>query len=403
MTSALPSLSWFFLFAFALNGLVAISILFFKNRTLRVANSLLAINLLGISSAAIMISLVESKLILEIPHYYRAPSPLYYLMFPAAYLYAKLILTDRTQLESKDYLHALPAVLHLVEMMPYYLLSREEKVNHITEVFSSDIQFYAHNEGWLPAFAHNIIRGLMAVIYAIAMWKIIRKSATKYTSTNVYTATVLRWLKTFTIINAAIGTSAIVFLSLVFIPADIRSFSFHLIFLSALLITNFYLFFKPEILYGLPQPVTSKKHPFSSEKLRGDLVDELSVAAEPETQIPTFIYQYKDFVHQYLVESKRYLDPEFNLQDLARETNIPKHHLQLLINKVEEKRFSEYINDYRILHMKDQIERGSLKNKTLEGLASESGFSSKATFIRTIKKHTGKTPRDYFIHQNVAA
>jgi AraC-like DNA-binding protein len=84
------------------------------------------------------------------------------------------------------------------------------------------------------------------------------------------------------------------------------------------------------------------------------------------------------------------------LQDLSRDTGIPQHHLQLLIHKVEEKKFSEFINEYRIQHLQDQIERGGMKNKTLEGLAAESGFSSKATFIRSVKKHTGRTPKEYF-------
>jgi AraC-like DNA-binding protein len=84
------------------------------------------------------------------------------------------------------------------------------------------------------------------------------------------------------------------------------------------------------------------------------------------------------------------------LPDLSRDTGIPKHHLQLLIHKVEGKKFSEFINDYRIQHMKDQVEKGVMRHKTLEGLAMESGFGSRATFNRTIKKHTGKTPKDYF-------
>lgn len=99
MTAALPSLSWYFLFAFALHGLLATSIFIFKNKTLRVANSLLAINLAGIALSALTVSLVESRLILEVPHYYRLPSPIIYAMFPAAYLYVKLILTDRARLK----------------------------------------------------------------------------------------------------------------------------------------------------------------------------------------------------------------------------------------------------------------------------------------------------------------
>jgi AraC-like DNA-binding protein len=389
MMAALSPLSWFFLFACALNGLVAIAILLVKNKTMKVANLLLAINLLGISAASITISLVESKLILDVPHFYRLPSPVYYLMFPAAYLYVKLILKDRTRLERKDYLHFLPALIHLVEMTPFYLLSAEEKVNSIHLAFSQDIEIYAHSEGWLPPYLHNIIRGCMAIIYAIVMWRLIWKS-TKETVNN-YATSVAQWLKTITLLNTLLGIGAIVFLTAVFIPAEVRSLGFHLIFLIALLVVNFHLFFRPEILYGLPQPVLAGNDP-----LRTTAVEKSLKPAEDKAEIPAFIYNYKSQIHQYLTESRRYLEPNFMLQDLSRDTGIPQHHLQLLIHKVEEKKFSEFINEYRIQHLQDQIERGGMKNKTLEGLAAESGFSSKATFIRSVKKHTGRTPKEYF-------
>jgi AraC-like DNA-binding protein len=401
MLERFPSLSWFFLFAFSVNGLVAIAILLLKNKTLRTANFLLAINLMGISFISISLSLVLSRLILEIPHFYRLPSPLYYLMFPAAYLYVKLLINDRTRLERKEYLHFTPALIHLIEMMPFYLQSTEAKMNHLTRVFNQNIEFYAHNEGWLPPYLHNIIRGGLAIIYAIAMWSLIRKSFQDKPIVSAYSQTVIRWLKTFTLLNAVIGIGTVLLLSFINISPEIRSMALHILFLIVLLIVNFYLFWRPEILYGLPQPVALKiAKPGSSEILLTPENDPLSSSAPIDEikEIPSFVYQYKNQVHQYLVESQRYREPEFNLLDLSRDTCIPKHHLQLLIHKAEGKKFTEFINDYRIHHLKSQIEKGALKNKTLEGLATESGFSSKATFIRSVKKLTGKTPKEYFIN-----
>lgn len=82
--------------------------------------------------------------------------------------------------------------------------------------------------------------------------------------------------------------------------------------------------------------------------------------------------------------------------DLSRETSIPIHHLQLLINKAEGKRFNDYINYYRLLHIQNRVDKGDSINKTLEGLALECGFSSKYAFIRGTKKLTGQTPKEYF-------
>jgi AraC-like DNA-binding protein len=134
-------------------------------------------------------------------------------------------------------------------------------------------------------------------------------------------------------------------------------------------------------------PQTIKAEPVHSD---------VSQLPEVPVEIPAFIFDYKHQVNHYLITSKRYLTADLNLHDLAREAGIPRHHLQLLIHKAEGKKFSEFINEYRIRHIRNLIENGGLKQKTLEALAAESGFSSRVTFIRTIKKITGMTPSEYF-------
>ncbi|MEQ1586449.1 MAG: helix-turn-helix domain-containing protein [Cyclobacteriaceae bacterium] len=365
------------------------------------ANSLLALNLVGISLSAFTVSMVESGLILQVPHYYRLPSPIVYAMFPAVYLYVKLILTDRNHLEKKEYLHFLPALVHLIEMTPFYLSSTEVKLQVIQMAMSQRINLYAASEGWLPAYVHNIIRGFLAILYAVVMWKLIRKTVQSNNVILLYSRTVIKWLKAFTLINASLGIALVVCLIVIAIPADIRSFILHAVLSIGVLVPNFYLFFRPEILYGVPQPIVAVE-----KDLTDAPVDSGKMVAEPigtnldstRNEIPSFIYRYKTQVNQYLTESGRFIEPDFLLQDLSRDTGIPMNHLQFLIHKVEGRKFTEFINGYRIQHMKDQIDKGAIKSKTLEGLAMESGFSSKTTFNRTIKRLTGKTPKEYFIH-----
>lgn len=397
MMEGIPPISWFFLFAFAFNGLLTIAILIFKNKSLRAANLMLAINLVGISLATFHVSLVESRLILDFPHFYRLPSPVGYFMFPAAYLYVKLVLNDHTRLQRKEFLHFLPGVIHFFEMAPFYFAcSREEKTTYITQVLDEPIKMFATTEGWLPPYLHYLIRGVMAVLYGIAMWRLIRKSKWMDQSKNHYTKNIVQWLKTFAALNTLTGFSIIFFLTLVFIPADIRSLCLHIVVLLVVLIPNAYLFVRPEILYGLPQPVFIEVDQLVNRK---SAPEDVPIPAE----IPPFIYLYKEKVHQYLMESRRYLEPDFMLADLSRDTGIPKHHLQLLIHKAEGKTFSEFINVYRIRYMKDQVGKGVMQFKTLEGLAAECGFGSRATFNRTIKKQTGQTPKEYFVSHDTAS
>lgn len=402
MNEGFSLLTWFFLFAFCVNGLVSITVLLVKNKLLRLANLLLGLNLLGISCISIMIVVVESRLILQVPHFYRMPSPLYYVMFPAAYLYVKLIVEDRTHLKRTEYLHFLPAILHLLEMLPYYLMSTDEKLTVLNEVFNNKIVFYSHKEGLLPAYLHNIIRGTLALIYCCLIWRLLGKFKDTALASSKYVEGIRHWLNTFTLINASIGLVVIFFLSATFLSADVRSIVLHIAFLTIMLITNFNLIFRPEILYGLPQPVMGKTPSIAADGVPKQGMTSLSSIphkeeVESKLEIPDFIFEYKNRVHEYLMKSRRFLEPDYKLQDLARETGIPKHHLQLLIFKAEGKKFNEFMLDYRVENIKKLIKDGALKNKTLEALAAESGFSSKSAFIRSIKKLIGKTPKEYFI------
>ncbi len=399
MLSEINQLSWFFLLLFTLNGLTVILILTIRNTLLKSAQFLLAINLLGITFASIVICLVETRVILEVPFLFRLPSPVYYLMFPAAYLYVKLILEDRINLKKLEYLHFVPAIVHLAEMTPFYLKSSAEKIIVINNIYNHDINMYAHNEGWLPPFAHNIIRGFLAIVYAIAMWQLLQKSKIKMSlSDKMYFGKTLQWLKIFAITNGVLGVVLIGTLTFVFLPQEIRSLFLHLTFLTILILFDYYLLFHPEILYGLPQLSVSKipEYRIKKEEVKKTKVDNKELDEIEEDKVRSLINEYKIQVNDYIIQSAVYLNPNLSIIDLSRATAIPVHHLRLLINKSEGQRFNDFINQYRMQHMQTLINNGESLNKTLETLAFESGFSSKPAFIRGVKKLTNQTPSAYF-------
>lgn len=412
MLSEIPQLSWFFLLLFALNGVTVILILTVRNTILKSTQLLLAINLLGITFGSIVICLVETRFILKVPFLFRLPSPLYYLMFPAAFLYVKLMLNNRSSLNKMEYLHFIPALVHLVEMTPFYLKSNAEKILVINNIYEHDINLYAHNEGWLPPYFHNIIRGIIAIVYAIAMWRLLQESKTSMDSSNkIYFGKTLQWLKIFTIMNGMLGVVAIETLTFLFLPPEIRSLSLHLAFIIILIVSNYYLLFHPEILYGLPQLSFPKTPNPESKKVALKKINnntEIPVKALPtnegkneENDVSILINKYKTRVHEHIIQSRIYLNPDLSIMDLSRATNIPVHHLRLLINKNGGQRFNDFINQFRIEYMQMLINKGEALNKTLETLALESGFSSKAAFFRGVKKLTDQTPSAYFKQNKV--
>lgn len=96
------------------------------------------------------------------------------------------------------------------------------------------------------------------------------------------------------------------------------------------------------------------------------------------------------------MEANRYYeDPELTLSTLAGTLNMQPRDLSRLINTVFKKGFNEFINEYRVREVAAKMQEPAYDHLTLQGLAFDAGFNSKATFIRAFKQVTGKNPAEY--------
>ncbi|WP_291286634.1 helix-turn-helix domain-containing protein [Flavobacterium sp.] len=94
-----------------------------------------------------------------------------------------------------------------------------------------------------------------------------------------------------------------------------------------------------------------------------------------------------------IVEKELFLNPNFTLEEAAKELKVTKHTLSQYVNEVLGKSFSNLIKEYRIEKAKSLLE--TEKNYTIESLGYDSGFNSKSTFFTAFKKQTGLTPTEY--------
>ncbi|WP_316738936.1 helix-turn-helix domain-containing protein [Pedobacter aquatilis] len=94
-----------------------------------------------------------------------------------------------------------------------------------------------------------------------------------------------------------------------------------------------------------------------------------------------------------IIDKELFLNPNFSLDDAAKELKITRHILSQYVNEVLGKSFSNLIKTYRIDKAKKLLE--TQKNYTIESLGYDSGFNSKSTFFTAFKKNTGLTPAEY--------
>lgn len=87
---------------------------------------------------------------------------------------------------------------------------------------------------------------------------------------------------------------------------------------------------------------------------------------------------------------KLYRDPNLTLGRLAKRLHISPHRLSQLLNDNLEKRFTQFINEYRIEEAKQLLK--SDNHLKMEVVAEECGFNSPSTFYTAFKKFTNTTP-----------
>ncbi len=93
-----------------------------------------------------------------------------------------------------------------------------------------------------------------------------------------------------------------------------------------------------------------------------------------------------------MVEKALYKNPELTLAELSKQLGVKSYLTTKCLNTVFEKKFSDYINTYRIEAIKTLLKDEKNANYTLLSLAFEAGFNSKASFNRAVKKITGHAP-----------
>ena len=92
-------------------------------------------------------------------------------------------------------------------------------------------------------------------------------------------------------------------------------------------------------------------------------------------------------------EHQLYKQPKLKLEDVAGVIGISAHQLSQLLNDNLGKRFSLFVNEYRVEEAIQLFQ--STTNLSLEGIGFEVGFSSKSTFYSTFRKIKGTTPAKY--------
>ena len=326
--------------------------------------------------------------------------PPLYLIGPVLYWYVRSVLTDNYRLKRKDIWHLAPMIIYLLAALPFTFVPLSEKISAANEV--------VNDVGYIQYFKATFLSDIFSVpaiylsrpvlilaytIWAIVLW--IRYTANKKLS-SVFSSQ--HFMKVW--ISVLLGTLLILLISHILLIIRVFELNFSELALAlgvlrilsvagliGLLISPF---FFPSIIYGLPQvpELTGTSHKIA-KKTNGNSGDLTKTNSHLETDYLNSIGQKAE---SYMIENQPYLQPHFNINQLAVEINVPLHHLGYYLRQIKKQSFTEYRNTWRIEHAKKLMMEGKQNDLTLEAIASLSGFSNRNSFRATFQKIEGIPP-----------
>ena len=324
--------------------------------------------------------------------------PIFMLSGPMLYLYVRNNLSEsKIRLSWWQYgLHFSPALLGIVNMLPYSFVSMTEKEQLIHGLIQNPNNIYQIPYFFFPNSFLFLIRPISGIIYIlVCFWNIHQVKKKVKESGSALVGVNFKWL------NLILSITLLNFSSLVIMIFDFVFFhttldsnvmtvvvvTFPMLCVAAL---NISILFFPSVFYGVfTHRTSSEEELVVKEKEESQVIEEII----DEDARKTFKV-VADKLEIYF-QSKPYLQPGFNLSTITSQTDLPYHKITSYFSVYLGINFNDWKNNARVDYAVDLINSGRAKNLTLESIAASCGFLSRSNFVNAFKKKMLMTPSEY--------
>jgi AraC-like DNA-binding protein len=373
-------------------SLLSAYIVFFINKEQPFSNRLLAILLLLLAIVSFNIAIIHSGYLLEVPFLYRVLIPPAFLLPPVSYLYVRSVLNGETRFRKYDWLVFAGPLFGIINFLPVYLMSNSEKLAIINQYIYHPTFQGRFLDGILPAYLFSFIRTTWCGIFIYYQFRLIknfrRNVGNEIAGIN---EDLLHWLW----LLAKLFLALLIVFAAVTIASSFLMLGLSVTNMASLLLTltiTLQLFLKPRLLYGVYLPSANYDETLAEPVESGVLDGEAMMLSD----IFKKNLEYKEKIDGHFKGFEPFLDPDYTLDDLVREIQLPRHAISSFVNQEYGIGFRKFLNRQRIDYMLRNSSKESWQNLTLEAIALESGFGNRSTFIKNFKEVTGKNPLEYF-------
>lgn len=362
-----------FIFALSLGFFVALILLIQYAQHRHLSQLFLGLFALVFSSILLNNFVYWHQAMRDYPHFIYSTVSTRFLLAPLFYLYGATFIA--TRITKKTILHFLPFIVLSLLFSPILVLSGSEKLALMQSFAEGNYpawSYYTHHLKWL----------LCAQLIIYPLW--IYRELVHYLNTHKESITLekqqqIHWLYFFNSLLFLYGLLMFVYFLLVAFEIGGIEKDYYISFVMCIAIYSIsYLGMNnPSLLKGEPllQRILPKK--YKNTALSG-------------AQLAKIIQQLET-----LMETEQlYLEADLNLQQLANQTKIPRHHLSQALNQHRQQTFHEFINQYRIEYACQQLQT-TAATKNIKTIMYESGFNNRVSFNNYFKKYKGMTASAY--------
>ena len=332
--------------------------------------------------------------------------PLLYLQGPMLYFYVSGTLKDRFEFGWKKLIHFLPFLIAFISVFDYYFKPWSFKIELANKIIASPHVLYTIKNFHIGnQFINLPARTILLIIYgSISIVLLLKYTINNkiYKNHTLIQSKTITWLY-FITINVVISGISYLLMILKFMNErmhtrkEINEMSLNYISAFSFFLIPVIILFFPALLYGLPivdrdkiaMYIPKNKIARKTKLKKSDKVENLEMEELTEA------------MQNYLKTERPFIDPNFSLDDLAKQLDVPKHHLYYCLNSVLDIKFTTLRTQLRVEYAKELLLSDSLKRVSMEGIWPKTGFSSRTNFFVTFKEVTGYTPLEFIKINNV--
>lgn len=369
----------------AAQGILLAIAVFFTPHGKRTANRLLAALVATWALIIGEIFLCETNYVLAVPHVVDTTEPLVFLIGPLLYLYTRSLLARAAPESWRSALHIIPAVLHALYLVPFYLQATPAKIEAFYAAYHPELVSLLDAPS-APAL-HRLLplRGMhdeLAMLHlwtyvGVAVWWGMRTLRRRRAAGDVVRRRTLVKLGALLVIMLLplvlhAGTS-------LYGITDAADPLIAALLSLAIYAVGYVQLFHPG---GLARGPVEAPAP-EPEKYATSSLSETEKAA------------FQRRILEALEREELYLDASLTLPQLAEACGLSRHHVSQVINECFGQHFADFINERRVEVAKALLADPETAVLTLEEIGYRSGFNARSSFYRAFKKFTGQSPAQY--------